>query len=61
MSSLGKLESPSDAYAEMADWLDSEVVVKEEGSRAKDTILIAFAMVFFFFFSTGGWTIDDEP
>lgn len=61
MSSLGELESLLDAWAELADWLDAEAVVEDEGSGAGDTTLIAFAMVFFFFFATGRWTTDNEP
>ena len=49
--SLGGLESPSDAWEKLADWLDAEAVEEDEGSGAGDTILIVCAMVFFFFFA----------
>lgn len=60
-SSLKELESPSDASVELVVRLDIEVVEVDRDSRVGVVALITFAVVFFFFLSTGGQAIDDEP
>lgn len=60
-SSLNELESPSDAWVELVDRLDAEVVEVDGDLGVGVVTWIAFAIVFFFFFSVRGQAVDDEP
>lgn len=49
-----------DAWTKLVDQLDTKAIEIDEGSGDRDSTLVDFAMVFFFFFSTGGRAVDNE-